>query len=107
MKKYASLALVLVLTAMLLVGCGCTNSNKGMTTDPTILPTNEEIWDTTQGTQATTGSTMPEMLDTTPTQTVDRGNGPLEDATTGTTGSTDSTENTGEGRARSGMSGNR
>lgn len=107
MKKYASLALVLVLTAAMLVGCGCTNQNKDLITDPTVLPTNEEIWNSTETTQSTRESSMPEMLDTTPTESFDRGNGPLEDETTSSTNSTETTGGAMEGRSRSGMNGTR
>ena len=44
MKKYAIFSLVLVLTAALLTGCGCTPSDMDTTTRPSatspILPTN-------------------------------------------------------------------
>lgn len=93
MKKYAYLALCLVLTAALLVGCGCTNSNKGNMPEPTVLPTNEEVWESTAPTtRATTApTTEPEMLPTesvVPGTTADNGNGPLED-TSAATGETD------------------
>lgn len=114
MKKYAYLTLALVLTAALLVGCGCTNRNVEDTSAPTVLPTNEEIWDNTEATtRATTEATTPTTMDIIPGEpdtTMDRGNGPLEDDTTNaTTGSTESTDGTGaaEGRARSAMPGMR
>jgi len=70
MKTFVSLALTLVLTASMLVGCGCTNQNMDNTSAPTVLPTNEEIWNSTEATtRATTESTV--MTETT-------------DATTGT-----------------------
>jgi len=47
MKTFVTLALALVLTASCLVGCGCTNQNMDITTAPTVLPTNEEIWNST------------------------------------------------------------
>ena len=61
MKTFVSLALTLVLTASCLVGCGCTNQNMENTSAPTVLPTNEEIWNSTeattrQTTEATTGT---------------------------------------------------
>lgn len=65
MKTFVSLALTLVLTASLLVGCGCTNQNMDTTSAPTVLPTNEEIWNSTE---ATTGTTTPS---TDMTQTTD------------------------------------
>ena len=54
MKSILSLALTLVLTAATLVGCGCTNQNMDNTSAPTVLPTNEEIWNSTEGTTRTT-----------------------------------------------------
>ena len=42
MKTFLTLALTLVLTASLFVGCGCTNRNIDNTSAPTVLPTNEE-----------------------------------------------------------------
>lgn len=97
MKKYVSLALCLVLTAALFVGCGCTNRNMDETSAPTVLPTNEEVWDTTEPTtRATTQPTTAPTTDSMPNETdgtIDRGNGALED----TTGATDGTV---EGRAR-------
>lgn len=55
MKTFVTLALTLVLTAATLVGCGCTNQNMDNTSAPTVLPTNEEIWSSTQ---TTTQNTM-------------------------------------------------
>lgn len=110
MKKYVCLTLSLVLTAALLVGCGCTNRNMDNTSEPTVLPTNEEIWDTSEPTtRATTEATLPSASGTEPSETVDNGNGPLEDAITGTTGSTESTDATGsaDSRSRSAMPGMR
>ena len=58
MKTFVTFALVLVLTASLLVGCGCTNRNMDSTSAPTVLPTNEEIWNSTETvTQSTSGAT--------------------------------------------------
>lgn len=102
MKKYSILVLSLVLTAALLVGCGCTNQNMDNTSAPTVLPTNEEVWDTTAPTtRATTeATTMPTTTHTTPNETndgnatIDRGNGALEDT------ATNNTEGAVEGRAR-------
>lgn len=108
MKKYAYLTLCLVLTAAMLVGCGCTNRKMETTPSPTVLPTNEEVWDNTQPTtRATTEATTPSATNRIPGETdatIDRGNGPLEDMIPGTTsGSTESTDGTGaaEGRSRS------
>ena len=60
MKTFVALALTLVLTAACLVGCGCTNQKMDNTSAPTVLPTNEEIWNSTEATtrpttEATTG----------------------------------------------------
>ena len=102
MKKYAYFALTLVLTAVLLVGCGCTNRNMDNTSAPTVLPTNEEIWDsngtpTNATTEATTTPATTDVIPGNTDETIDRGNGPLEDNTTGTTNTTEATV---EGRAR-------
>lgn len=105
MKKYAILALCLVLTVSMMVGCGCTNRNGKDTTTATVLPTNEEVWDTTEpATRATTQPTTtptvsPSDVATVPTETADRGNGPLEDTITA------ATDETVEGRSRSIMPG--
>jgi hypothetical protein len=74
MKTFATLALTMVLTAAMLVGCGCTNQNKDNTSAPTVLPTNEEIWNSTEtttratteattGMETTNGTTMTESTD--------------------------------------------
>lgn len=101
MKKFVNLSFVLVLTASLLMGCGCTKTKPAETSAPTILPTNEEAWNEPETTMRPT--TEPEMT-MAPTETFDRGNGPLED----TTASTENTENnaaatnpTGSSEARS------
>ncbi|MBQ7001885.1 MAG: hypothetical protein IJN67_12760 [Oscillospiraceae bacterium] len=109
MKKYVFLTLALVLTASMLVGCGCTNQNKGGMSEPTVLPTNEELW------ESTTFTTAPSTQTTMPSETYDRGNGPLEDMIPSGSGSTDSTENTEatgstgtmEGRSRGMMPGSK
>lgn len=61
MKKYMILALTMVLTASLFAGCGCTNQHTD-TTAPTVLPTNEEIWNSTEATTRHTSAptTLPE-----------------------------------------------
>lgn len=100
MKKYVSLALALVLTASVLVGCGCTKQDMQNTSAPTVLPTNEERWteDTVHPTrESTTGSTMTTL----PTETHDRGNGPLEEEPTASSGMTESTTETGGNASRS------
>ena len=74
MKTFVALALTLVLTAACLVGCGCTNQKMDNTSAPTVLPTNEEIWnstetttrtttETTTGTETTSGTTGTEAAD--------------------------------------------
>jgi uncharacterized protein YcfL len=65
MKSILTLALTLVLTASLLVGCGCTNRNIDKMTQPTVLPTNEEIWNTTETTRPTTAMTTEPTVETT------------------------------------------
>ncbi len=66
MKPFATLALALVLTASLLVGCGCTNQNMDDTSAPTVLPTNEEIWESTEATtRYTTEAATTETTDAT------------------------------------------
>ena len=97
MKKVCILALTLVLTAAMFVGCGCTNQNMDNTT-PSTAPT-------TMPTIATSEPTVPTTRDTHPTTqpTYDNGNGLLEDDITGTTGVPDATSDANgavEGRAR-------
>lgn len=77
MKTFAALALTLVLTAATLVGCGCTNQNMDSTSAPTVLPTNEEIWNSTEATTRHTTETT------------------VSTETTDTTTMTDTTETTG------------
>lgn len=73
MKKYAILVLVLVLTAALFSGCGCTNQDPSRNTVPTTMPT-------TAATETTQATTMPTAPSTEPSTqpTIDNGNGPLE-----------------------------
>ena len=75
MKTFVTLALALVLTASCLVGCGCTNQNMDNTSAPTVLPTNEEIWNSTE---ATTGNTTETTL-TTETTDAATGTGTTEE----------------------------
>ena len=84
--------MTIVLTASLFTGCGCTNSNKGNVTTPTVLPTTMPT--TAPTTAPTTQPTFPSTEETTAT-----GNGVLEDDISGTTISTESTSVV-EGRAR-------
>ncbi len=104
MKQYASLVLCLVLTAALLVGCGCTNQKQdnANTSVPTVLPTNEEVWDTTNNT--TTPPTTHSNAATEPSSTIDRGNGALEDNGTGEMGGNNGTGGT-NGAGGSGSNG--
>ena len=86
MKKYGIFALAFVLTGALLVGCGCTNQDMTNTV-PTVLPTNEEVMPTTRATtEATTTPTTAATSQPTETgETIDRGNGALEDTATEST----------------------
>ena len=114
MKTLATIALTLVLTASLLVGCGCTNRNNNDTA-PTVLPTNEELWESTEATtRATTESTTAPMttestmgatggMDTT-TETGGIMDGGIME---GTTGTTDGTEGALSRRARRMMPGSK
>ena len=88
MKKYAIISLVLVLTAALLTGCGCTPSDMDVTTRPSatnpILPTN--IPETTVPTEP-----MTEPMTDAPTDaTMDTGSATEE------SGATDETAETGD-----------
>ena len=91
MKKYCLFVLAFVLTAAMLVGCGCTNQDMGTDNAPTVLPTNEEVMPTTRATTAPTTRPTTEATteaSTEPSATIDRGNGPLEETGTDTTGET-------------------
>ena len=103
MKTFLTLALTLVLTAALLVGCGCTNQNVDNTSAPTVLPTNEEIWNSTESTtRATTEST------TVPMTTEGTAGGSTDGTGTATeTGTTTATEGPMERSARRMMPGSR
>lgn len=86
MKKYSILILVLVLTAVLLIGCGCRN-NKPMNTVPTTVPTTETTRPTTE---ATTEMTTEATIGTEQTDaTIDNGNGPLPTEESGIVGDQD------------------
>ncbi len=91
MKKYGIFALVLVLTAALFTGCGCTDPDM-VTTETTLRPTTETTRATTEATTHMT--TVPTTAATTPTtrETIDNGNGGLENTTAAT--------GTGESRSR-------
>ena len=76
MKTLLSIIMTVVLTAALLTGCGCTNRNIEKTPEPTVLPTNEEIWNTTEATRVPT---------TSPTAPTDYTTQETRDTTTATT----------------------
>lgn len=87
MKTFVALALTLVLTTACLVGCGCTNQNMDNTSAPTVLPTNEEIWNSTAATtdSSTDATTMTDNSGTTTaTDTTDTA-GTGEDSSTKST----------------------
>lgn len=92
MKISSMLIAALVLTAMLLTGCGCRNS-KPLDT----MPSENTTVPTTMATTAPTteATTAPTTLPTAPSSeaTTDNGNGPLP--TDGTNG-TENTDNAGE-----------
>ena len=71
MKTLLMLTLTLVLTASLLMGCGCTNQKMDSTTAPTVLPTNEEIWNSTEATtrNTTEATTNPAIVTETTEET--------------------------------------
>ena len=76
MKIYTMLVSVLVLTAMLMTGCGCRN-NKPLDTMPSENTTAATTAPTTEATTAPT--TAPTTMPTTEATdaTIDNGNGPL------------------------------
>ena len=81
MKKYAIVAVILVLTVSMLTGCGCTAQDSGRETMPSILPTN--IPETTLPTEAQTEPmTLPATM---PTDATD---GAITDETGDATGET-------------------
>ena len=88
MKTMSVLAVVLVLTASLLVGCGCRNNVPA--TQPTTMPT---VATTMPTTEVTTVPTTQETTEVTTSPTIEDGNGPI---------STDATDNA---RSRNGMYG--
>ncbi len=101
MKKIFSLAMCLVLTGVLLVGCGCTNTGKNETSTPTGATQPTSLPTTIPTTAPATQSTQPSMEETT-----DTGNGALEDASTGPIESTREAEGRARGvTPRSGSSG--
>lgn len=64
MKRFITLALALLLCTAFATGCGCTNRNMETTMPPTVLPTNEEVWDTTENTtRVTTSPTRPTVTE--------------------------------------------
>ena len=86
MKALFTIAFTIVLTAALLTGCGCTNRNIEKTPEPTVLPTNEEIWNSTETTVNPTVSTATDPTRNTTNETLD--------TIPGTTGDTRSTLDT-------------
>ncbi len=94
MKTLASLFASFVLTAAMLTGCGCTNRNAGMTTPTTMLPTTEMT--TVPTTVPTQPSSEPSGTNGTD-ETLNHGNGPLEESTIP---SESTTETTGQNRSR-------
>ena len=90
MKTLASLFASFVLTTAMLTGCGCTNRNAGMTTPTTMLPTTEMT--TVPTTVPTEGSTESSSTNGTD-ETLNHGNGPLVDESTGPSESTGETTN--------------
>lgn len=103
MKRYSILILIFVLTASIMAGCGCTGPSKENTMPPTVLPTNEEVLPTTrETTQPTTAPTTEAPTESTATEeTIDRGNGPLEETTEDTTETTGVNGNGSAGRSMS------
>lgn len=105
MKTPAAIVLTFVLTASLLVGCGCTNRKIENTSAPTVLPTNEEIWNTTEETTRFTTQATTEPVQNTTRPTIDNGNGGIDDSLN--TMDTAPTETSPEGRIRRMMPDNR
>lgn len=97
MKRYSIFICAFVLTAALMTGCGCTGPSMDQTDAPTILPTNEEVTPTTRETTVPTTEATTEATTqpTVPSESVDQGNGMLDN----TTGETD----TGNGAASRSM----
>ena len=112
MKKFAILTIALCLSAMILVGCGCMNTNADVTT----LPTNGEMTKPTTAPStapSTEATTMPTTMPTT-AATEDTGStgdtgatsestGPMEGAMDDILGGStdDATDSSGAGRSRS------
>ena len=96
MKSLFAIVMTIVLTAALLTGCGCTNRNIENTSDPTVLPTNEEIWNTTETTVPITTTTEPTMNTTHET----RDNTTASTENSGNTGDTTPTDDNMASRAR-------
>ena len=94
MKKFVILSLALALSAYMLTGCGCMNTNADVTT----LPTNGETSapTTRPTTQPTTEPTT--MATTQPTETtvpIESGNGPMDPGMT-----TETTDSAGTNQSR-------
>lgn len=95
MKSFASMFMSFVLTAAMLTGCGCTNRNAGGNTTPTIMPTPEM---TTAPTSAPTNAATEPTTTQETDETINHGNGPLVDESTGASEST--SETTDQNRSR-------
>ena len=95
MKTLASLFMSFVLTTAMLTGCGCTNRNAGVTTPTTMGPTTEMT--TAPTTVPTQPSTAPSTTNETD-ETINHGNGPLVEESTGASEGT--TEPTVQNRSR-------
>lgn len=95
MKSFASLFMSFVLTAAMLTGCGCTNQNKGATTPTTMLPTTQMTTEPT--TMPTQASSETDAATQGTDETMNHGNGPLEESTGA---SETTTETTAQNRSR-------
>ena len=104
MKRIASLALALALTAALFTGCGCaanvSNHPGGMiteeTTRPTVMPTPTATHETTRPTE-TTHATMPTVTGSDPT---DSSSMPTDNAPTTPTDTTSNARGRGHNPSR-------
>lgn len=109
MKKFAILTLALCLSAMMLAGCGCMNTNADVTT----LPTNGESSAPTAATTMPTTAPSTESTSEAPTDaTMDSGSTDITESTGMIEGAMDdimggsaddATESTGAGRSRGRM----
>lgn len=95
MKRFRTLIPILVLTGMMLVGCGCRNSKPVTTTAPTTVPTTQAT--TAPTTMPTTAPTTQATTEATTEATIEDGNGPLP---------TDAARGRTNGTGRNGIDGN-